>query len=285
MIEININPIAFFGVRWYGIIVALGIAVLVLWVAWQVHREKEKKISLDTVFVAAIVGIPSGVVVSRAFHVIDLWDHYRQFPGEIIGGTGLTIYGAILGAILGIWVCSKFTKFQFGYLADLIAPGLILAQIIGRIGCTINGCCYGNACSLPWAVTYVHPDSFAPLGIAIHPTQPYEIIFLAIVFGIILMLRGRLRPEGSLFFTYLGIYSVWRLGLGFLREGTSFLYGLHQAQIIAIIVLAIVIPMLAIKTKWVRAETAGPGETGVPEQYGQAQDIAEESAENNSEVE
>ncbi len=284
MIEISINPIAFLGVRWYGIFVSLGIAALVLWVAWQV--SKEKRASLDTVFVAAIVGIPSGVVVSRALHVIDLWDYYSQFPGEIIGGSGMSIYGAILGAILGIWVCSKFTRFQFGYLADLIAPGLILAQTIGRIGCTINGCCYGNECSLPWSVTYLHPASFAPIGVAIHPTQVYEIIFLAIIFGIILMLRGRLRPDGRLFLTYLGIYSVWRFGLGFLREGTPFLFGLHQAQVIGIIVLVIVIPLLVFRTKWGKAEIVSPDETEETEHPDEeTQNVTEEPVENNSEVE
>jgi phosphatidylglycerol:prolipoprotein diacylglycerol transferase len=265
LIEININPIAFWTVRWYGIFIALGIAVLVLWVAWQV--KKGAKVSYDTVFVAAIVGIPSGVIVSRLLHVIDnivvaklhpelvltgqVID-YTQHPGQIIGGMGLTIWGAVLGAALGIWICSKFSKFQFAYLADLIVPGLILAQIIGRVGCTINGCCYGSECSLPWAVVYVNPNSLGPHSIAVHPTQVYEIIYLAIMFGIALLLKDKLKPDGSLFLVYLGLYSVWRLGIDFLREGNPFLFGLHQAQVLSIIVLAIVIPLLAFRTRWVK---------------------------------
>ena len=74
MIEININPIAFLNVRWYGILVALGIAVIVLWLVWQVR--KGARVSYDTVLMAAIVGIPSGVIVSRLLHVLDLWDYY-----------------------------------------------------------------------------------------------------------------------------------------------------------------------------------------------------------------
>jgi len=251
MIEININPVAFLNIRWYGIMVALAISVIVLWVAWQV--KKGAKVSYDTVLMAAIVGIPSGVVVSRLLHVVDLWDYYSQHLGKIIGGGGLTIYGAVLGAALGIWVYSKFSKFQFGYLADLIVPGLILAQVIGRVGCTINGCCYGTTCSLPWAITYTHPDSLAPLGIAVHPTQVYEIIYLLIIFGVALKLKGRLRPDGSLFLVYLSLYSLWRLGIDFLRDGTPFLLGLHQAQVIAIIVLVITITLLALRTRWVKA--------------------------------
>ena len=263
MIEVNINPVAFLNVRWYGIFVALAIAVIVLWVAWQV--KKGARISYNTVFMAAIVGIPSGVVVSRLLHVIDLWDYYSQYPGQIIGGSGLTIYGAVLGAALGIWAYSKFGKVQFGYLADLIAPGLILAQIIGRVGCTINGCCYGTACSLPWAIIYTNPDSLGPLGIAVHPTTLYEIIYLAIIFVAVLMLKDKLRPEGSLFLVYLGLYSMWRLGIDFLRDGTPFLrhlgiegscfiLDLHQAQIIAIIVLIIVTILLVLRIRQVRTK-------------------------------
>lgn len=249
MIEIGINPVAFLNVRWYGIFVALAIGVIVLWVAWQVRRGA--KISYDTVLMAAIVGIPSGVIVSRLLHVIDLWSYYSQHPTEIVGGSGLTIWGAVLGAALGIWVLSRFSKFKFGYLADLIVPGLLLAQIIGRIGCTINGCCYGTTTSLPWGIVYTHPDSLGPIGIAVHPTQPYEIIYLAIIFVVFLKLKDQLKPDGSLFLIYLGLYSLWRLGIDFIRDGTPFLFGLHQAQVISIIVLAITIPLLALRTRWI----------------------------------
>ena len=262
MITIGIDPVAFtiglIEVRWYGIIVALAILLIILWVVWQVR--KGARVSYDTVFTAALVGIPSGIVISRLLHVIDRWDYYFQNPGQIVGGSGLTIYGAVLGAALGIWVYSRFSKFQFGYLADLIVPGLILAQVVGRIGCTINGCCYGTTCSLPWAIVYRHPDSLAILGIAVHPTQVYEIIYLLIMFGVALWLRGWLKPDGSLFLAYLSLYSLWRLGIDFLREGTPFLLGLHQAQVIAIIVLAITIPLLALRTRWVKVEEESENE-------------------------
>jgi len=230
--------------------VALAILTVVLWTAWQ--AKKGAHISYDTVFTAALVGIPSGVVLSRLLHVIDGWEYYSQNPGEIIGGGGLTAYGAVLGATLGIWIYSRFSKFQFGYFADVVAPGIILAQAIGRIGCTINGCCYGLETFLPWSIVYTHPDSLCPLGVATHPTTVYEIIWNLLVFGVLLKLRGRLKPDGSLFLIYLSLYSAYRLGTDFLRPGTPFLFGLHQAQVIAIIVLAIAIPLLALRTRWAR---------------------------------
>jgi len=256
MINIDINPIAFtigaVEVRWYGILIALAIAVLILWTLWEIRRGAN--LSRETIFSTAVVGIPSGIVISRLLHVVDRWDYYAQNPGQIPGAAGLTIYGAVLGAALGVWVYSKFTNLNFGYLADVVAPGIILSQAIGRVGCTINGCCYGIPTSLPWGMVYTNSASLAPLGMAIHPTTVYEIIYLLIIFALLLKLRGRFKPNGSLFLIYLSLYSIWRVGIDFIREGTPFLFGLHQAQVIAIIVLAIAIPLLAYRTHWVPRE-------------------------------
>ena len=255
MITIGINPVLTIGpisVRWYGIMIALAVLTVVLWTLWQARRGGN--VSYDTVFTAALVGIPSGIVISKLLHVIDLWEYYIQNPGQIVSGAGLTAWGGVLGAALGIWIYSRVSKIQFGYLADLIAPGIILAQAVGRIGCTINGCCYGSPTSLPWGVVYTHPNSVGPIGIAVHPTQVYEIIFNLLAFGLLFTLRGRLKPDGSLFFIYLSLYSLWRIGIDFMREGTSFLFGLHQAQVISIIILAITIPILAMRTRWVKEE-------------------------------
>ena len=252
MIEIGIDPVAFFGVRWYGIFIALAIISIVLWAAWQIRRGA--KISYETLFTAALVGIPSGIVFARLLHVIDLWDHYSQNLGQIIGAAGLTAYGAVLGAALGIWIYSKFSKLQFSYFADLVAPAIISAQAIGRVGCTINGCCYGIEAPtwLPWSIVYTHPNSFAPLGVATHPTTVYELIYNLIVFAVLLKLRGRFKPDGSLFLIYLSLYSLWRLATDFLRIGTPFLFGLHQAQVIGIIVLVITVPLLVLRTRWIK---------------------------------
>ena len=257
MITINLSAIAFtiggISVRWYGIMVALAVLVIVLWLLWEVRRGAN--LSSDTILTAAVVGVPSGVIISRLLHIIDRWDIYSQNPRLIIGFEGLTIWGAILGAALGIWIYSRFSHFRFGYFADLVVPGLILAQVVGRVGCTLNGCCYGCETSLPWGIVYTDPESYAPLGIAVQPTQIYEIVFLLIIFAVLFKFRRRFKPEGSLFLIYLSLYSLWRVGIDFLREGTSFLFGLHQAQIIGIIVLAIAVPILVLRTKWVRAET------------------------------
>jgi phosphatidylglycerol:prolipoprotein diacylglycerol transferase len=257
MIYIGVNPIAFsigsIPIAWYGIMVALAVITLVAWALFS--AKKDPGLSYEMVVNAALVGIPSGVIFSRLLHVVDQWDYYMANPGKIIGGEGLTIWGAVLGAAIGIWIFSLISKkFSFGHLADVVAPGIILAQAIGRVGCTLNGCCYGKPTSLPWAIVYTNPNSHGPVGVPVHPTQIYEIIFNLIVFGILLALRKRLRPDGSLFLIYLTLYSVWRLGIDFIRDGTPFLFGLHQAQVISIFVLVVTVPLLAVRTRWAHKE-------------------------------
>jgi phosphatidylglycerol---prolipoprotein diacylglyceryl transferase len=259
MITIGINPVAFhignIAVGWYGIMVALAVITLVTWALVSV--KKGSGLTYNTVINGAIVGIPSGVVFSRILHVVDDWDYYLQNPGQIVGGSGLSIWGAVLGAALGIWIFSRFSKISFGHLADVIAPGIILAQAIGRVGCTILGDDTGTFTSLPWGVVYTSPNSPTNQAVGLTPTHPvvtYEIIFNLIVFGILLMLRKKLKPDGSLFLVYLALYSAWRIGSDFMRTGTDFLFGLHQAQIIGIVVLIIAVALMAWRTRWVKKE-------------------------------
>ncbi|MFC1873570.1 prolipoprotein diacylglyceryl transferase [Chloroflexota bacterium] len=278
MIEIGISPVAFsigsFGLRWYGLMISLAILAIILWMMREIKRGANLK--ADTVIMAALVAIPSGIVFARLLHVIDniviaklhpelvlsrQAIDYTQHLGRIIGGDGLTAWGAILGATLGIWIYSRFSHFRLGYFLDLMAPAVILAQAIGRIGCTLNGCCYGLSTSLPWGIIYTSRDSLGYAAsqamlprMGLHPTHVYELIYCLIVFGVLLKLRGRFKPGGSLFLIYLGLYSLWRLSLDFIRDGMPFLFNLHQAQVIAIIILAVVIPVLALRARRVTAD-------------------------------
>ncbi len=257
MIFVDIDPVAFkigsIAVGWYGIMVALAVVTLVTWLILSV--KKDPRITTNMAINAALVGIPSGVIFSRLLHVIDRWDYYFHNPGQIIGGAGLTIWGAVLGAALGIWLYNHFSKHSFAHMADVLAPGIILAQAIGRVGCTILGDDYGLPTSLPWGFVYTSPNSPANQAMGLTPTHPvvtYEIFYLLVIFGVLMLLRKKLKPDGSLFVVYLALYSMWRIGSDFLREGTDFFLGLHQAQIIGIIVLIVCIVLLAWRTRWVK---------------------------------
>src|SRR4030065_323449 len=100
MITIGIDPVAFhigsIAVGWYGIMVALAVITLVTWALVSV--KKGSGLTYNIVINGALVGTPSAVIFSRLLHVIDQWDFYMQNPGKIIGGSGLTIWGAVLGA-------------------------------------------------------------------------------------------------------------------------------------------------------------------------------------------
>ncbi|MBG7616963.1 MAG: prolipoprotein diacylglyceryl transferase, partial [Chloroflexi bacterium] len=230
-------------VRWYGIMVTTAIAVMVGWIIWQVKRGAE--ISYDDVLTGALVAIPSGIVFSRLLHVLDYWEYYGSHTSQILGLDGLSIYGGILGAVIGIFLFSHFSNRRFGYIMDIVAPIVPVAQIIGRMGCVLNGCCYGKETDIFCAVTYTDPDSSAPTGISVHPTQIYEMIFLAITAVIIWKLKDRVKKvEGSLFLIYITAYSLWRFLIGFFRDGQDFFLGLLQAQVIGLIVVIIVVPVL-----------------------------------------
>jgi phosphatidylglycerol:prolipoprotein diacylglycerol transferase len=257
-IEININPVAFTigstEVRWYGVLMAVGVLALIGWTALQIRRGA--KISYDTLLGAALVGIPSGIVFARLIHVIDQWEYYSQYPSQIIGGEGLTIYGAILGAALGLWVYSRFVKFNYLYVADVFTPGILLAQAIGRVGCVINGCCFGEkVTNLPWGFIYRNSSCYAGeyLNTPVQPTNAYEIIFLLALFGVILAFRSKFKPVGAQFFFYLGMYGLWRIGVGFLRINDPFLLGLEQAQFIGLVSALIFFPLLIYRYRQYRA--------------------------------
>jgi len=255
MVNISIDPVVFTigstEVRWYGILIALAVLAVILWM-WQQVIRKGADLPTPPDMNVAPIGIIAGIIGAKLVHVFEQPALYTQNPAAIFSGGGLAVYGGVLGATLGIWIYIRLSRrkeknHHFGFYCDLVAPGIILAQAIGRIGCTINGCCCGKPAPdwLPWSVVYTHPNSYAPLGIPLHPTQPYEIIFCLIGFVVLLKLRGRLKPDGSLFLVYLIMYSAWRIGVGFLRTDIQFIFGLAQAQIISIVVLAVCITLLS----------------------------------------
>jgi len=277
MITISVNPVAFtvgsHEVRWYGIIVAIAVAVVILRTIREVDKRRPNLPAHPDIIIAP-VGIISGIIGAKLVHVLERADYYLQHPAEIFSGGGLAIYGGVLGATLGIWIYLKLSHQDkgikhFGFFIDLVAPGIILAQAIGRIGCTINGCCYGKLAPdwLPWSVVYTHPNSYAPLNIPLHPTQPYEIIFCLAGFAILLKLRRRLEfMEGALFLVYLIMYSAWRFGVGYLRSDMQFGPGLSQSQIISLVVLAVAIVLLVRMRRRFKAsaQKTGSGEDSSP---------------------
>ena len=242
MIYIGINPVAFtigsFSLRWYAVMMILAIIFLV-W--WSTRFAKAAGYDKDFILGAALWAIPLGIIGAKLVHVVDDLSYYVAHPAGIANPGGFAIFGAILGAMLGVWIYCRIHRVSFAPLGDMMAPGIILAQAIGRVGCTINGCCYGASSYLPWAVTWTHPNTYAPLGIPVHPTQVYELLWDLLVFAILWwLLRGRLKQPGLLFAAYLTLYSLGSFSIRFLRGDVSTFAGVfNEGQVISLLVFIV----------------------------------------------
>ncbi|MFQ5924733.1 MAG: prolipoprotein diacylglyceryl transferase [Dehalococcoidia bacterium] len=254
MIEIGIDPILFnigpFALGWHGVFVILAVIV---GIAVSLGLARGDGIDRSIIYGIAPWAILGGIVGARLFHVLDYLAVYANDPMAMLRfwEGGLSIFGAILGGTLAGVIYARVSGLSLGHLVDLVAPGLILAQAVGRIGCILNGDAYGMPTDLPWAFVYTHPNAAATtlLGVAGHPSPVYEIIWDLLVFAVLWRLRGRIRPEGSLFLVYLSLYAFGRFFIEFTRALPQAQYQinvgvLHEAHIIALLVLAVCVPLL-----------------------------------------
>jgi phosphatidylglycerol:prolipoprotein diacylglycerol transferase len=248
MYEIDWNPIIFsigaLDVRWYGLMVVLAVAAVI---GLALLEAKRIGFSQDVIWDAGLWAVVGGIVGSRVLHIIDQWEYYISHPDQFLNFAGLAVWGAVLGAAVAILVYGLIKKISFWQLGDLAAPGAILGQAIGRIGCVVNGCCYGLTCDLPISFVYTNPDSYAPHGIPLYPTQLFHIVWNVIGFGILWAVRKKLRPVGSLFLLWLIIFGLGDFVIRHYREGTPFMFGLPQAQVIDIAIIGVALPVMVIR--------------------------------------
>ena len=130
-----------------------------------------------------------------------------------------------------------------------MAPSIVLGHSVGRLGCFFAGCCYGKPCNMPWAVTFTHPESLAPQGISLHPTQLYASFNGLLIFAILMGLKHIKAFEGQLFWTYVLLYAVTRSIIEFFRGDHSHILtgGLFSTQqLVGMIMAAIATVMLII---------------------------------------
>jgi len=252
-LTVSISPVLLrlgvFEIRWYGVMVALAVVAVI---AISLMEAKRLGVAQEHIYNLAVWAVLGGIIMSRLLHVIDEWQYYIAHPQQLIGFAGLTIYGAVLGALIAVVVYAWVNKLSIWQLADIVAPGAILGQAVGRIGCTINGCCYGLE-NPPWwagAIVYTNPEHAilgTPIGVPLYPTQLYHLAWNLIGFAVLWSLRKRLAPPGSLFLLYLAIYAAGDLAIRSVREGAPFLFGLQQAQLIGIAILLVTVPWLCVR--------------------------------------
>jgi phosphatidylglycerol:prolipoprotein diacylglycerol transferase len=257
MLTISIDPVAFtigsYQVRWYGIMIAVAVVSMI---AITYREAKRLGITRDlfSLFIWCIVG---GLVGGRLAYVIFYWEHFVANPQEIIGFAGLAQNGMIIGVVVAALIYMKVKRMRFSTLlsiGDAVAVGAPLALGIGRIACTLNGCCYGQPSPFqffPGAVIYTPRDTMPPeyWGVPLYPTQIYHVLWGLIVFAIVLRLRGKFKPEGCLLFFCFCVFAIGDFSLRFLRAEEPVLWGLREAQVADLAILAVFLPWLIIRLR------------------------------------
>ncbi|AEV77819.1 TPA: prolipoprotein diacylglyceryl transferase [Staphylococcus aureus] len=246
-----IDPVAFnlgpLSVRWYGIIIAVGI-LLGYFVAQRalVKAGLHKDTLVDIIFYSALFGF----IVARIYFVIFQWPYYAENPGEIIKiwHGGIAIHGGLIGGfIAGVIVCKvkNLNPFQIG---DIVAPSIILAQGIGRWGNFMNHEAHGGPVSRAF-LEQLHLPNFIIENMYIngqyyHPTFLYESIWDVAGFIILVNIRKHLKL-GETFFLYLTWYSIGRFFIEGLRTDSLMLTSnIRVAQLVSILLILISISLI-----------------------------------------
>lgn len=245
MVRINIDPVlAHLGpiaISWYGLAVMAALAAGM----WLTVREARRRQLPDGRFSdIAIWVVLGGVVGARLLHVLDHWHYYAAEPMRILAvqNGGLAILGAILGGSLAGAVAARRAGLPLLKSFDVVAPGLVLGQAIGRLGCLVTGDTVGRPTDGSWGVMYLHPGAMVPQrGVAYQPVFLYEMLWDLLVFAVLWRVRTRITTDGWLFALYLGLYAAGKFALTFLRTETVWLWGLQEAQLLALGAFAVAV--------------------------------------------
>lgn len=221
-----------FAIRWYGVIIAIAVIFGIIY-----SRKEFKKIGIDddTFFDYTIWLIIFGIIGARLLYIIgNNLLYYITHPLRIfyLWEGGLSYLGIIvLGFIFSYYYWKKRGNI-FYKITDIVSIPLAFGWAIGRIGCTLNGCCYGKPTGLPFpfSITFKDPESFAPIGIPLYPTQPLLSITGFITLFILLKFRKKIKVEGGTFSLFLILYAIFTFLIEFLRGDHFPIFGLTPSQ-------------------------------------------------------
>jgi phosphatidylglycerol:prolipoprotein diacylglycerol transferase len=249
LIKIGIDPVAFaigtLKVHWYGIMIAIG-----LYAGIQVGLREAARRGLDPdrLMNVALIIATFGVLGGRLYYVVQNQPgFYLAHPGQILAvwQGGMAFYGAIFAGGLALLASAWVFKLPFWKLADVGVLGLTLGQAIGRVGNIINGDIVGYPTNGKWGFVYTNPNTFGPRNVAVQPASLYELLIALGLFIFLWTIRKRVQPDGVLALLYVALYSVSQFFIFFLRDNIVILGGLKQAQVTALIVLAVSLPLMA----------------------------------------
>ena len=210
-----VHPIAFqlgrLTVTFYGIMVALAF-VAGLWTASR--RGPRDGIPADKILDLGPWLIVGAILGARTLYVTSYWR--EEFAGRpvlelfSVWRGGLVFYGGLIGASLACMIYTRVRKVPLWKMADTIAPSIALGSAFGRLGCLLNGCCYGRPCDLPWAITFPPDSRAAPPGVPLHPVQVYDASLNFLCYLGLAWLFRRKKFDGQVFAVYLIAYALLR---------------------------------------------------------------------------
>ena len=233
----------------YGVLLALAyLAGLQL----AVIRARRAGLDSARIMDLGIYLIIAALVGAKLMLIAVDFNYFRSQPRELLSlvRAGGVFYGGLLAALfVGLWLVKRY-RLPAWRTADMIAPGIAVGHIVGRLGCLLAGCCYGRPTSVPWAIMFKDPVAAinvgTPLDVPLHPTQLYdagaELLILVILLGT--ERRGR-GFAGRTFWLYMLLYAVSRFVIEIYRgdeRGTAL--GMSTSQLVAVVLVPISLIML-----------------------------------------
>lgn len=214
----------------YGAMLFLAFAVGIIWALKEADSEGINPDHLYEIFIIVII---LSLLGSRFAYVLLNWN--QQFSGEpwwkvfAFREGGLTFYGGLLAALLGGLIYTHYRRISFFKHLDFMSPFIALGYAITRIGCFLNGCCYGHITSAPWGVVFPTIDSYPR-----HPTQLYASASALLIFFLLRYLRKFSFFPGFIFAWFLILYGFYRFVVEFFRVSEAVFWVLSPAQLVAL---------------------------------------------------
>ena len=256
-LEFHLNRVAFhigsWPVYWYGIIIAAGFLLAVLYCC---HAAKRFGIKQDDIIDMLFFAVPLSIVGARLYYILFYLDLYRREDGSLDFGAmvriwdgGLAIYGGVIMAVVVLLVFCKVRQIRFLAFADLGVFGMLIGQMIGRWGNFVNIEAYGGPTELPWRMgIYAYVDGVRQY-MEVHPTFLYESLWNLLGFALLVQIARRWRKfDGQMFLSYFAWYGVGRGFIEGLRTDSLYLFGtsIRVSQLFGFATAAIAIVLLVI---------------------------------------
>lgn len=253
----NVSSIFFqagsFTVRWYGVIIAFGLTLAVLFGGRTAYKWK---IDINKMIDVLIYGCFGGIIGARAYYVFSEWGYYSRHISEIfkIWHGGLAIYGGLIGGLIAAFIVCKVEKINIANLLDLCGMSFLIGQGIGRWGNFANQEAFGTNTDLPWGMysekTAAYLSTLVRTGkdITVDPSQPvhptflYESLWCLLGFAVLFLIMKKFRRfSGQLFLTYGVWYGLERAVVEGLRTDSLYLgnTGIRTSQLVSLILVIV----------------------------------------------